>query len=125
MCSPLVADLYFSAQATMMYSPGKLALQIGGLHQRGTHRDAASVARLHHIDQVYRIALDGARYHMTSTTAHPLRRAALGGLPRPGTIHDTAIRRALMRGFGTRLAASIWIGFGAIIAIFLDHCGDR
>jgi len=86
MCSPLVADPYFSAQAVITHSPSKLALQIGVLRQRRAHCDAASVPQLHHIDQVYRIALEGAGYHTTSTAAYTSRRAAPGGLqfPRPG-----------------------------------------
>jgi hypothetical protein len=51
MRSPLVADPYFSAQVAIEHSPGKLALQIGVLRQRRAHRDAASVAQPHHIDQ--------------------------------------------------------------------------
>jgi len=86
MRSPLVADPYFSAQVAIEHSPGKLALQIGVLRQRRAHRDAASVAQPHHIDQAYRIALEGAGYHTTSTAAYTSWRAAPSGLqfPRPG-----------------------------------------
>jgi hypothetical protein len=86
MCSPLVADPYFSAQAAITHSPNKLALQIGVLRQRRANCDAVSVPRLHHTDRVYRIALEGAGYHTTSTAAYTSRRAAPGGLqvPRPG-----------------------------------------
>jgi hypothetical protein len=70
MCSPLVADPYFSAQAAMTHSPSKLALQIGVLRQRRANCDAVSVPRLHHLDQVYRIALEGAGYHTTDSSVH-------------------------------------------------------
>jgi hypothetical protein len=70
MCSPLVADPYFSAQAAMTHSPSKLALQIGVLRQRRANCDAVSVPRLHHIDRVYRIALEGAGYHTTDSSVH-------------------------------------------------------
>jgi hypothetical protein len=85
MCSPLVADPYFSAQAAITHSPSKLALQIGVLRQRRANCDAVSVPRLHHIDQVYRIALEGAGYHTTDSSVH-IATSAPGGLqfPRPG-----------------------------------------
>jgi hypothetical protein len=70
MCSPLVADPYFSDQAAMTHSPSKLALQIGVLRQRRANCDAVSVPRLHHIDRVYRIALEGAGYHTTDSSVH-------------------------------------------------------
>ena len=87
MCSPLVADPYFSAQAAIAHSPSKLALQIGVLRQRRAHCDAASVPQLHHIDQVYRIALEGAGYHATrQQPTHPgeRRRVVCSSLERFG-----------------------------------------
>src|SRR5713101_1462443 len=97
MCSPLVADPYFSAQAAITHSPSKLAPQIGVLRQRRAHCDAASVPQLRHIDQVYRIALEGAGYHTTSTAAYTSRRAAPGGPAVPSSrrrsgihLHDVA-----------------------------------
>ena len=70
MCSPLVADPYFSDQAAITHSPSKRALQIGVLRQRRANRDAVSVPRLYHIDRVYRIALEGAGYHTTDSSVH-------------------------------------------------------
>jgi hypothetical protein len=80
MCSPLVVELYFSAQAVITNSPSKLALQIGVLWRHRAQCDAASVAQLYHIDQVYRIALDGVAQDATSTAALRWRRAAQDGL---------------------------------------------
>src|SRR6266436_1715350 len=115
MCSPLVADPYFSAQAAITHSPSKLALQIGVQRQRRAHCDAASVPQLHHIDQVYRIALEAAGYHTTAAAAPPRSspaRSRGGGIapihccPRRSQDHER----------------TIWIGFGAVIAIFLNDC---
>jgi len=158
MCSPLVADPYFSAQAAITHSPSKLALQIGVQRQRRAHCDAASVPQLHHIDQVYRIALEAAGYHTTSTAAYTSRRGAPGDLqfPRPGggPASTCTTWRAIAEQLAPAAAApprssparsrgggiapihrcprrskdherTIWIGFGAVIAIFLNDCGDR
>jgi hypothetical protein len=95
MCSPLVADPYFSAQAAITHSPSKLALQIGVLRQRRANCDAVSVPRLHHIDQVYRIGLEGAGYHTTDSSAHIAarrRRAACSSLV-PAAIRHPPERR--------------------------------
>jgi hypothetical protein len=54
----------------MTRSPSKLALQIGVLRQRRANCDAVSVPRLHHIDRVHRIALEGAGYHTTDSSVH-------------------------------------------------------
>jgi hypothetical protein len=157
MCSPLVADPYFSAQAAMTHSPSKLALQIGVLRQRRANCDAVSVPRLHHIDRVYRIALEGAGYHTTDSSVHIAasgagRSAAPSSRRRSGIhLHDVAGDRraactgaaappgsspARSRGGGISPihrcprcsqdhARTIWIGFGAVIAIFLINRGDR
>ena len=105
MCSPLVADPYFSAQAAITHSPSKLALQIGVLRQRRANRDAVSVPRLHHIDRVFRIALDGAGYHTTDSSVHIAasgagRSAAPSSRRRSGIhLHDVAgDRRAACTG---------------------------
>jgi hypothetical protein len=105
MCSPLVADPYFSDQAAMTHSPSKLALQIGVLRQRRANCDAVSVPRLHHIDRVYRIALEGAGYHTTDSSVHIAasgagRSAAPSSRRRSGIhLHDVAgDRRAACTG---------------------------
>jgi hypothetical protein len=105
MCSPLVADPYFSAQAAITHSPSKLALQIGVLRQRRANCDAVSVPRLHHIDRVYRIALEGAGYHTTDSSVHIAasgagRSAAPSSRRRSGIhLHDVAgDRRAACTG---------------------------
>jgi len=156
MCSPLVADPYFSAQAAITHSPSKRALQIGVLRQRRANRDAVSVPRLHHIDRVYRTALEGAGYHTTDSSVHIAasgagRSAAPSSRRRSGIhLHDVAgDRRAACTGRSAAReqpreiprrgispihrcprcsqdhARTIWIGFGAVIAIFLNNRGDR
>jgi hypothetical protein len=95
MCSPLVADPYFSAQAAITHSPNKLALQIGVLRQRRANCDAVSVPRLHHTDRVYRIALEGAGYHTTRrrrTHRGERRRAVCSSLV-PAAIRHPPARR--------------------------------
>ena len=74
MCSPLVADPYFSAQAAITHSPSKLALQIGVLRQ--AHCDAACLAQLHHIDRCTgwcRLSqdLDGSAHIVASGAGRP------------------------------------------------------
>jgi hypothetical protein len=89
MCSPLVADPYFSAQAAMTHSPSKLALQIGVLRQRRANCDAVSVPRLHHIDRVHRIALEGAGYHTTDSSVH-IAASGAGRSAAPSSRHPPA-----------------------------------